>query len=227
MVASQFAYHQVTPRFDDGYLGGGQILPYVETFTPNDLTTFRNDNTKFSEHRRNMGHFRYVLSVDVLEGGEGFFGQGSFNCPPCDLIFRSVPVLGETLIAQAQPIFFMHELGHTLGLCHRFGDIGRTCSTCPTPAGWPGCAQYCGVDQSSTTAMGSETGLDRLTDIVGPGLAGAGAGIVVGGLIGGPPGAVVGGIVGGILGGIFGATQADFYERDVNYHDNEWNAIAF
>ena len=225
MAASQFAYHGVAPRFDDGYLGGGQILDYVETWTPNDLDANRNNDARFSPHRRGLGHFRYALLVSVLENGEGFFGEGSFNCPPCDFIFRGVPVLGQTLIAQAQPIFFMHELGHTLGLCHRVGDVGRTCSTCPTPASFDGCKQYCGVDQSSTTAMGSETTADRLTDFAGPTLAGIGAGIVVGGLIGGTPGAIVGGIIGGIAGLFAGATTADFYERVVNYHDNEWQVI--
>lgn len=225
MVASQFAYHGVTPRFDDGYLGGGQILDYVETWTPTDLDANRNNDTRFSPHRRSLSHFRYALVVDVLEGGEGFFGQASFNCPPCELIFRGVPLLGQTLIAQAQPIFFMHELGHTLGLCHRVGDVGKTCSTCPTPAGFVGCTQYCGVDQDSTTAMGSETGLDRLGDILTPTLVGVGAGIVIGGLIGGIPGAIVGGIVGGIVGFFGGATNADFYDRFVNYHDNEWKVI--
>lgn len=232
MVASQFAYHGVTPRFDDGFLGGGQILDYVETWTPADLGANRNNDTRFSPHRRSLGHFRYALLVDVLKGGEGFFGHGSFNCPPCDLIFRGVPVLGQTLIAQAQPIFFMHELGHTLGLCHRAGDKGKTCSTCPIPAGFVGCTQYCGVDRDSTTAMGSEQDGSRLGQIVGAVGVGVGAGIVAGGLIGtaigGLPGAIVGGIAGAVVGivvSIAGLSYADFYERDVNYHDNEWGAI--
>ncbi|MGZ8237855.1 MAG: hypothetical protein ACXWTY_08280 [Methylobacter sp.] len=125
----------------------------------------------------------------------------------------------------------MHELGHTLGLCHRFGDVGQIVSVCPIPADWglnnPECTRYCGVDQDPTTAMGSEAGLNRLTDIVGPTLAGIGASIVVGGLISGTPGAIVGGIIGGIVGFFGGATNADFYERDVNYHDNEWTALRF
>jgi hypothetical protein len=225
MVASQLAYHGVVPRFDDGYLGGGQILPYVETWTPNDLVANRNNDATFSPNRRNLGHFRYAMLVDVLENGAGFFGHTTSGCPACPFIIRGVPLLGQTLVAQAQPIFFMHELGHTLGLCHRVGDVGTTCSVCPTPAGFTGCTQYCGVDQDSTTAMGSETTLDRLTDIVGPALAGVGAGIVIGGLIGGTPGAIIGGIIGGIVGAFGGATIADFYERDVNYHDNEWQAI--
>lgn len=220
MVASQFAYHQITPRFDDGYLGGGQILDYVETLTPTDRDTYRMDATKFSPNRLSL-RFRYALVVDKLERGAGFFGDAAGT----RVIFRGVPGLGQTLLAQAQPIFFMHEVGHTLGLCHRAGDVSPTCSTCPTPMGWVGCTNYCGVDQSSTTAMGSETSLDRLTDLLGPALAGVGAGVVVGGLIGGLPGAIIGGIVGGVVGGLFGATNADFYERAVNYHDNEWNAV--
>lgn len=219
MVASQFANQRITPRFDDGYLGGGQVLPYVETLTPTDADNYRMDPAKFSASRLAL-RWRYALIVDVLEDGAGFFGDALGQ----RFIFRSVPGLGQTMTGQAQPIFFMHELGHTLRLCHRLGDRTPTCFPCPLPANAVGC-QYCGVDQSSTTAMGSETTLDLLGDVLGGGLVGAGAGVVIGGLVGGPPGAIIGGIVGGIVGAFVGGTQADFYERVVDYHDTEWVAL--
>lgn len=234
MVASQFQYHGIAPRFDDGYLGGGEVLPYVETWTPADVDAARADPSAptLAPERRALGHFRYAFLVDDLEEGEGEFGEASFACPPCRLMIAGVPLFGHTLIAQAQPIIFMHELGHTLGLCHRIGDRGKTVSPCPTPAGFdPTCDHYCGVGQESTTAMGSETGLDTAIPVVGGTLAGIGGGIVAGALIGSAiapgvgtvVGAIVGGIVGGIIGGVTGVVLgADFYARFVDYDAIEW-----
>ncbi len=234
MVASQFAYHDIAPRFDDGWFGGGQVHPYVETLTPTDLAAFRNDDAKFSPQRRALGHFRYALLGDDLEDAAGSFGHASFTCPPCNLMIGSVPLLGHTLTSQAQPIFLMHETGHTLGLCHRPGDRPQTSSACPVAAGTnPLCDHYCGVDEDSTTAMGSETAGDTAGSLVGSTLAGVGAGIVIGGLIGGlfgPKGAIVGAIIGGIVGGIIGAVVgvvafSDFYDREVNYDLIEWQVL--
>jgi hypothetical protein len=230
MVASRFAYQRITPRIDDGFLGGGQILPHVESWTPADVNAAQDDPTRFSPGRQALGHFRYAFLVEDLENGAGFFGDGTFDCPRCRIVFRGTPILGHTLAFQAQPIFFMHELGHTMGLCHRPGDRGQQVSPCPTPSTWgtanPRCTHYCGVSGDSTTAMGSEGVGDDLVPILGGALTGAGAGIVAGGLIGGTPGAIIGGIVGFIGGGIVGAVLgADFYEREVDYDPIEWQAL--
>lgn len=231
MVASQFAYHGIAPRFDDGWFGNADngLLPYREVLRPTDLVAFRNDDTKFRPERRNLpgGVFRYALLVDDLEDAIGGFGE-SQCAGGCRFIIGGVPVLGHTLTFQAQPIIFMHELGHTLGLCHRVGDREPTNpATCPATGR---CADFCEIGQESTTAMGSETAMDTALPIVGGGLAGVGGGIVAGALIGslfGPVGTVVGAIVGGIVGGVGGALigavlGADFYARDVDYHVREW-----
>ena len=233
MVASQFAYHGIAPRFDDGWFGNDNngLLPYVEVLRPTDLVNFRNDDAKFRPERRNLpgGVFRYALLVDDLEDAAGGFGEATC-ANGCRYIIGGVPILGHTLTFQAQPIIFMHELGHTLGMCHRVGDVDPTNPpTCPASP-WTRCADFCAIGQESTTAMGSETGLDTATPIVGGGLAGIGGGIVAGALIGslfGPVGTVVGAIVGGVVGGVGGALigailGADFYARDVDYHIREW-----
>ena len=234
MVASQFAYHDIAPRFDDGWFGnaGNGILEYVEVLRPADLVAYRKDNSKFSEQRRNLGGaFRYALLVDDLEDAAGGFGEATCN-DGCRFIIGGFPGLGHTLIAQFQPIVFMHELGHTLGLCHRAGDKDPTNpATCPATGR---CADFCGIGQESTTAMGSEKRGDIIEPLVSGGLVGIGAGIVAGALIGsaiGPVGtavgAIVGAIVGGIVGGAIGAISgavllSDFYARDVDYHTREW-----
>lgn len=232
MVASQFAYHGIAPRFDDGWFGNDNngLLPYVEVLRPSDIDAFRADNTKFRPQRRALRRaFRYVLMVDDLEEGAGGFGDTRCG-GGCRLMIGGVPVLGHTMTFQSQPIIFMHEIGHSLGLCHRVGDRDPTNPpTCPAAPGVR-CADFCGIGQESNTAMGSETALDTATPLVGGGLAGVGAGIVVGALIGslfGPVGTIVGAIVGGITGGIGGTLLgavlgADFYARFVDYHIREW-----
>jgi hypothetical protein len=231
MVASQFAYHGIAPRFDDGWFGNDNdgLLPYVETLTPTDIDAFRADDTKFRPQRRQLANsFRYVLMVDDLEQGAGGFGDT--RCPSgCRSMIGGVPVLGHTLTFQAQPIIYMHEIGHTLGLCHRVGDRPPT-DPAVCPATGQRCADFCEIGQESNTAMGSETASDTAGPIVGGGLAGIGAGIVAGALIGalfGPPGAIIGAIIGGIIGGVGGALGgvifgADFYAREVDYHVREW-----
>jgi hypothetical protein len=209
MMVSQFRYQNMSLRIDatedsgaNGYLGGGQALPYEETLTLDklDSSTYKGDNSRFAPER--TGHFRYGLFSDRVEG-EGSFGVGSFT-PARGFIVAHLRLigidLGHAMIAQYTPILMMHETGHTFGLCHRAGDRGETApASCPAPAG-DRCRHYCDisntefVDQSSTTAMGSDTTFDLITEIVGQGtLAGIGAGIVVGGLIGFAIGGPLGG----------------------------------
>lgn len=68
-VASQFYYNAVSPRFDDGYLGGGQVLPYEETFTLDLVasSTYKGDESRFAPERE--AYFRYGIFVDTIEGG--------------------------------------------------------------------------------------------------------------------------------------------------------------
>ena len=230
MVASQFAYNGIAPRFDDGWFGNqdGGLLPYREVLRPADADVFFNDPQTFAAERRALKTaFRYALFVDDLEEGAGGFGDTRCS-GGCRLMIGGVPVLGHTMTFQSQPIIFMHEVGHTLGMCHRSGDRDpQNPSTCPASGR---CAEFCGIGQESNTAMGSETGLDTAGPIIGGGLAGVGGGIVAGALIGsaaGPVGTVVGAVIGGIVGGAGGALLgaifgADFYAREVNYDLREW-----
>jgi hypothetical protein len=243
MAVSQFYVQGITLRIDAalseselGHLGGGDVLDYEETLTMAKLTgTYR--PAHFANGR--SGHFRYALFVDNVIG-EGCYGEGNF--PPGKnfivahfRLFCAAPDLGHTMIAEYAPILILHEMGHTLGFCHRDGDKGKqACGSCPTPAGWePQCDHYCGVGQNSVTAMGSDTLFDLITEyLIDPWtLAGIGAGIVIGGLIGGIPGAIIGGIlgglIGGLLGGLFGGSEMDAFRRFVDYDPAEWAAIQF
>lgn len=239
MVITQFLVQNISLRIDDGYLGGGQHLPYEETLTLDKLRTeYKSNPQRFAPERAR--HFRYGLFSDKVEG-EGSFGVGSESSEAFIVAHLRIAVdLGHSMIAQYTPILIMHEMGHTFGLCHRVGDKGDTApSSCAAPTGQ--CARYCLdattpiVDQSSTTAMGSDTTWDLFTEIfAGWGLAGVGGGIVVGALIGslvGPVGTIVGAIIGGILGGLlgslFGVTQADVFLRFVNYDAVEWRVLRF
>jgi hypothetical protein len=230
MVVSQFQFQSISLRLDDGYLGGGQVHPYEETLTLDKLVNeYKSDPARFAAQRESF--YRYGLFSDRVVG-EGSYGVGSefrkaFIVAHLRLGFVD---LGHSMTAQYAPVLIMHEMGHTFGLCHRFGDKDpQAPGVCPVPTGWPPqCSHYCGVGQESVTAMGSDTTFDLIVEIIAPwGLAGVGAGVVIGGLIGGPPGAIIGGIIGGIVGSIFGSTQADFYLRFVDYHVNEWAELRF
>jgi len=225
-VASQLYAHAIHPRIDDGHLGGGQNIitalgqPAGPMQGPTAITMDDLENTlrpaNFADVRRK--HFRYGLYVEVTAGeGRNGVARG-----------KNLIVAIETMLGDFSAIVLMHELGHTLGLCHPGGDgkPPEVSATCPTPTNWPhiGCRHYCGVGDDAVTAMGADIGLDSI-------LIGAGAGALIGGLagfaIGGPLGAVLGALIGGFLGSLLGLSNADAYLRVVDFHTNEWNALRF
>jgi hypothetical protein len=229
MVASQYYFHDISPRFDDGYLGGGQVLPYKEIVTFDDLQTTYYPTHLWAERKK---HYRYGLFVDKMEDetlGRG--ANGRANRPGKRFI-----VSRTTLIGQFSPIVMIHEMGHTLGLCHPIGTKEPP-SPSPTCEGWikgdvPGCNHYCGVGEDDITAMGDDIDLFNLNIIPWAAL-GAGVGVLVGvgiGTLFGNPvlGAIIGGAAGTILGGIVGGVLgSDAYQRVVDYHPNEWAALIF
>lgn len=249
MVVSQFQNHNITLRIDSapesgdtnvlGHLGGGQVLPYEETLTIAKLNsaTYKADPARFAPGRSN--HFRYALFSDKVEG-EGSYGVGSFHPLQGGFIVAHLQAIfdfGHTMTFEYTPILIMHEMGHTFNLCHRAGDKGETApDSCPAPAG-ARCGRYCTVsstefvDQSSNTAMGSDTLFDLIVElgVVGliTGAIGAAIGAIIGAAIGGPPGAIIGGIIGGLLGAGLGVSQADIFTRFVDYHPIEWQALRF
>ncbi len=223
MVASQFFNHSISPRFDDGRMGGGQILPYDTDLDLARLRSeFKADPNVFSPDR--VGHFHYGIFVDEIAGGL----NGKADQPGDDFL-----VSRTTLVGQFSPIVLLHELGHNLRLCHTDSPGVETpivAPVCPVPSGWPGCTHYCGVTEDDPTAMGAHMGISW-AGTIGGFLVGAGGGAIAGAAIGsafGPPGAIIGGIVGGLIGGvaggIWGVTKSDFYQREVNFHQNGWDA---
>ncbi len=247
MVVSQFQNQNITARIDAapddgpsdavGHLGGGQTLTYEETLTLPKLVgpTYKGNPMVFAPARRN--HFRYGLFSDRVEG-EGSYGVGSFEPRNGGFVvahFRALADFGHTMLFEYTPILIMHEMGHTFNLCHRAGDRGETApDTCPATTR---CQRYCSisstefVDQSTNTAMGSDTLYDLIIELgvasVVAAAAGTLIGIAIGAAIGGLPGAIIGGIIGGLAGLGLAVSQADVYQRVVDYHPIEWKALVF
>lgn len=227
MVVSQYYYHDISMRMDDGFLGGGQTLLYREFVTIDDALDIRSNRANFWPERQNL--FRYGLFVDNLTGGEGSNGVGQF--PPN----TTFVVAKQTELGQFSAIVLMHEIGHTQGLCHPDGD-GKppmVSGTCPTPADWQyaRCRHYCGVDGDDSTAMGADIGGELVAGIVAGAVIGALIGAYIGFGLGGGWGAVIGGFVGGLIGGfvggILGLFNSDAYLRFVNFNLHEWKALVF
>lgn len=233
-ITSQFYYHNIFLKLDDGYLGGGSLLPFKDNVDFNDLINIKSANM---DQKRN--HFyRYLLYVPNMASGE----NGRAKRPGTHFM-----VSRSTMVGSFSAIVCMHELGHTLSLCHPLEakEHPIVSPTCPTPTNWNGlcsspcncnsldttghscCSHYCGVGDKDVTAMGADIGLESI--VIG-GLAGAfialgiiallipGAGWIVGGLL------VLGGLLVGAIGGFF---FSDAYERIVNYHPNEWAVLFF
>lgn len=220
MVATQFYHNGISPRFDDGYLGNenGGILPHKEVVMFSELNGYKNNNL-WSERQ---GFFRYGLFVDNMGSGS----NGRADRPGTKFI-----VSRTTMVGSFSAIVMIHELGHTLGLCHPEGteEPPIPSPSCPTPISWVAdgehCIHYCGVDGDSVTAMGDDINFGTSGIIIGIAI-GVGIGIVIGGLLGGLTGAIIGGIVGGIFGGLIGGfLDSDAYARVVDYDIIEWGVI--
>jgi hypothetical protein len=244
-VVSQFFYHDYTIHLDDGDYGGGEEIPYVETVYLRSSSGSPSaegyaDGGYFDQDRH--GLFHYAIAVDEVGNGE----FGSSSCLTLDddgnivcesqnsriglMIFKSdfLDVIGD-----AESIFFMHELGHALGLCHRPNDpnppnvvSGPHCTPPYPPCSeCRNCTHYW-IDQDSDTAMGTGFRFNIELGIIGGGL-GAGLGGLIG-LAGGPVGFVIGAAIGGGIGvviGGYGGAAIDSIDREVNYEDEEWESL--
>ena len=236
-VASRYYYNGVSPRFDalirlvlfdpttqqavydgePGYLGGGQLIDQISSFTLDDLDNFkRKDDPIFFAEERD-GYYRYGIFATTIECA-GSFGcargpsETRLNAPGKDFLVSKTIMLGELTA-----IVLLHEIGHTLSLCHPEPDADR-------PVLGVACTDYTDVPEDAVTAMGTDVGADSI-------LAGAIAGAVIGCGIGAGvaavPGCVVGGVVGGLAGAVLGFLNSDAWQRTVDYHPNEWASIRF
>jgi hypothetical protein len=219
-VATRYYYNAVSPRFDafadgeSGYLGGGQLLDHKSPFTLGDLDDFKSDPDFFAAER--TAFYRYGVFADEINcAGVNGCARGPSaavpNRPGKDfLVSRTI------MIAEFSPIVLIHEIGHTLSLCHPEPDANP-------PVLGVACTDYTGVGSNDVTAMGSDIGGDSI-------IAGAAGGCLIGGLIGlagGPLGAAVGCGVGGLVGAFLGFINSDAWLRTVDYHPNEWASIQF
>jgi hypothetical protein len=245
-VASQFYYHGYPLHIDAGELGGGQEILLKESldspkgFLPKlYLSSSRGTPSveqlvgKYLAPSRH-GLFRYVVATAIVENRWSLFGLS--RMPILDDVGEMVPeccpqrvgmmvIKSDFLdhVSDLESIVLMHELGHSLGLCHRDQDQKP-----PHPVSPPHCphnpndrhGSYCTDCRSCShywTSSDSETAM--------------GSGFKVstgGGIIGATIGFALGGLPGGVTGGVFGATVSsisDALGREVNFSESEWRAL--
>jgi len=235
-IASQFYYHNIATRMDDGYLKGGTILPYDEEVSFTEMKS-----TYYTAHHWNerKNHYRYALFVPSM-GGQS---NGRADRPG-----KSIIISRSTMIGSFSSIVFIHEWGHTIGLSHPMGtqEAPSPYPNCPTPPEWNKdfssrcvppvdnkadsvhCAlTYCGVGDNDNTAMGDDIGIQ---DLVTGGLIGVFVGLAIIALFIPGIGWVAGALLlatAALLGTFGGFLFSDPYQRVVDYHANEWGALFF
>jgi hypothetical protein len=199
---------------DPGYLGGGQLLGTGDTLTLSDLDNFKADDATFASER--LAYFRYgIFAEEINCAGVNGCARGPSAASP-NRANEEFLVSRVTMLGEFSAIVLLHELGHTLSLCHPEPDANA-------PVLGTACTDYSGVSPDDVTAMGSDIGADSI-------VVGAVAGCLIGGgigFIGGPWGAAAGCVVGGILGAILGLFNSDAWLRTVDYHPNEWDSLMF
>lgn len=134
-VASQFYFNNISMRVDDGYLGGGDILPYRDPVTFIDLQNdYHTKDEIHSPKRRN--HYRYALFVPSMEDNIILPEQNGRAARPGKFLMVS----RTTMVGSFSAIVLMHEFGHTLSLCHPLNtpEPPSPYPSCPTPPDWDG-----------------------------------------------------------------------------------------
>lgn len=170
-IASRFSYNGYAFHLDDGVFGGGQILAEDESeLSMSEVDSLRAAN--FGAAR--CGVFRYVVAAYDPEPG---FGQarrvqkdaaGKVLCGSGDMMMFQSDDLDH--ISDLESIVWIHEFGHTLGLCHLPGDneamaLGKDgCTSCDNNPPCH-CAHY-KMDRWNDSAMGSGASFPWVDDII-------------------------------------------------------------
>jgi len=169
-ICTLFARHQLAFHLDDGTFGGGEVLPYQENFTMAQALAQR--TTSLAPSRQTI--FRYAVGVDQPKGDGGTDFNGKGVRVKKDAAGGWLQGNGNTMvwktdyldhISDFESIVWVHELGHTIGLCHRPGETeavavgsgGAGGCTAAAHSGDCNCAHYL-IDENSDTAMGNSAG---------------------------------------------------------------------
>jgi hypothetical protein len=105
-------------HLDDGCMGGGEIIPFDELCTYNELKTIY---TKYflhnDENNWRRGIFHYGLVVNEAEGAYGFvFRRDAYQISVVGMEKKAkYPHLDRDIVYASA---YMHECGHTLGIFH-------------------------------------------------------------------------------------------------------------
>lgn len=187
-VSSRFTYHGYAFHLDDGaFGGGGKVTPLSDV----DIDVSLNDRSPSLEEYRNKyfdstqreGIFRYALSVEAVKDGYGWSTpvikdtNGTTVCGRGDkLVFEDADFMN--YFSDIEPIVWIHEFGHNLGLCHLPGDCGGVgvvvgpggeggCTSCTPPPGFEkcNCTHYVN-SRWDDSAMGSCVTFPWIDDII-------------------------------------------------------------
>ncbi|MDD3492516.1 MAG: hypothetical protein PHZ19_03355 [Candidatus Thermoplasmatota archaeon] len=149
-VISAFTRRNMALHIDDGLMGGGgEVLPYVRFFTPEQLARFyRSHFLHYGEQEWRAGIFRYcVIAQYALQAAKDVAGyswwptnEDKFNCfVVAQRVIKNYRWLPQAR-ATATGSLFMHELGHTLGI---FWHTYHGCDNMTTIYPWlPGWSEY-------------------------------------------------------------------------------------
>jgi hypothetical protein len=219
-VASQLYYHQIHTHLDDGYLKGGEILPYRSILSFKEMT-----RNYYGEHlaKDRKFYYKYALFVPNIVGK--YQGQAATDG-------SSVIISRATMWGSFSAITFLHELGHTFGFRHPKGKKKTlqeqyVCETCPIPADWKGFQGYCGVGDEDVTAMGNDIGtIDIVCGAILGLLVGLGSCFFAKQYFQSPIWIGISVVLIAIfLGGSVGFCYSDAGQRIVDFHPNEWKVL--
>jgi nitrous oxidase accessory protein NosD len=132
-MKDRFLEHDIILHVDQGYLDGGEVIPYITNFGYDDLVDIYWDfflHNDLNNPRKNI--FHYGIICDVGPGnGFMFTGWAHLNafCISADVLSDQNKLLDRGLLISAGS---MHELGHTLGLtADDFGGIDNHATIYP------------------------------------------------------------------------------------------------
>ena len=117
LVMTAFARHNILLNIDDGWMGGGEEIPFVGDEDLNLNTLYRQYFMNHFTDTWKRGIFHYAILMGVNPWAEDI-GGFNFQCDAFTVCVGTIRLyrFSETVRSLAIAGVFMHELGHNLGL---------------------------------------------------------------------------------------------------------------